>query len=77
MRPIYTTKFFNTSGEMFKRSGKYVNVQKSPHIYIIGSCSDSLAEKLSYTETRLEDISNLKTPLDIEGVNDTFTYISC
>ena len=47
--------------------GVNINVQEiveSPELYILGKTNDSLAEKLSYTETRLEDLTNLK-PLSI------------
>ena len=75
-RVMYTPEYFYTSEEMLRLFGKSVDVQKiveSPSIYIFGNCSDSLAEKLSYTDTRLDDVDKLKIPLEIEGktVHDT------
>lgn len=46
------------------QKGVNINVQEiveTPELYILGKTNDSLAEKLSYTETRLEDVTNLKT----------------
>jgi len=48
-----------TDDEVFKISGKNVNVQslvEQPFIYIFTQCSDSIAEKLSYVSLRREDI---------------------
>lgn len=45
------------------KKGVNVNVQEiveSPELYILGKTNDSLVEKLSYTETRLEDVTSLQ-----------------
>ena len=53
---------------MFAR-GSNIDVQEiveSPELYLLGKTSDKLEEKLTYTETRMEDIVNLSTPLEID-----------
>ena len=55
---------------MFTRTGDVYDVQKlveKPSIYIMGTANDSIAEKLSYTETRLEDLKALQEPMEING----------
>ena len=59
LRVCYSDKLFYTDEEMLTRTGKVIDVQElveSPEIYILGHTDDSLAEKLSYSETRVEDI---------------------
>ena len=74
VRVIYSSKMFFTDEEMFERTQKHYDVQsmvETPTLYIFGSTKDSLAEKLSYTETRLEDIKQLEIPLNVDG-NEVF-----
>ena len=69
IRVIFTPKVFYTDSEMLASTGIVHGVQEiveTPAIYILGQTTDFLSEKLSYTETRLEDIKNL-TPLMIDG----------
>ena len=54
--------------KMKQRTGKVYNVQylvETPEIYILDNANDSLAEKLSYTETCLEDIKQMEIPMII------------
>lgn len=51
-----------------KKNGVEVNVQEiveSPELYILGKASDTLGEKLSYTETRVEDVLGM----DVMSIN--------
>ena len=46
-----------------KNKGVHINVQEiveSPELYILGKTNDTLAEKLSYTDTRMEDITRME-----------------
>ena len=63
VRVMYTPEIFYTDKEMEIREGRKMNVQEiveHPELYILGQTDDTLAEKLSYTETRIEDIQNLR-----------------
>ena len=56
IRVIFTPKVFYTDSEMLASTGIVHDVQEiveTPAIYILGQTTDSLSEKLSYTETRL------------------------
>ena len=71
IRVLYNTKIFYTDDEIESTSGRKINVQalvETPELYTICNTSDSLAEKLSYTNTRLEDVKQLEIPLDVDGV---------
>ena len=58
---IYDPTFYYTSEEL---QGKNVQelVQKT-HIYIMAKCRDTIEDQLLYSETRLEDINELKNQL--------------
>ena len=69
IRVMYTPKIFFADDEMLVKTGIIHDVQEiveTPSLYIIGQTNDSLAEKLTYTEARLDDIKNL-TPLRVDG----------
>jgi len=71
MNVIYSKRIFFTDDEVFKISGKNVNVQslvEQPFIYIFAQCSDSIAEKLSYVSLRREDILEMPLPLSVNNV---------
>ena len=53
---------------MLDRCKKVVDVQslvERPEIYILASCDDTIAEKLSYVEARREDLLDLSTPITL------------
>ena len=55
------------------------NVQEiveKPQVYILGKADDSILEKLSYIETRAEDVKNLPLPTTINGqkIHDTLRF---
>ena len=69
VKTIYSNNVFYSNDEMIAR-GSIINVQEiveSPELYLLGKTSDKLEEKLTYTETRMEDIVDLNTPLEIDG----------
>ena len=64
---------------MFEMTGENYDVQEiveTPSVYIFGRAQDSIAEKLAYVDTRLEDAKDLSIPLDINGtiVHDTLRF---
>ena len=68
---IYSKDLFYTDNEYEELTGKRLDVQsivEQPEIYIVAQCHDSIAEKLSYSEIRREDILCMAEPIDIEGV---------
>ena len=70
VKSIYGEKLYSNDREMFSLTGNCYNVQElveKPHLYIFGCINDTIAGKLSYIETRLEDIKDLRIPLNIEG----------
>lgn len=61
---IYDSAVFYTSKEMEDKIGYKMDVQQiveSPHIYILARCSDSVADQMAYSETRMEDIREMST----------------
>ena len=49
---------------MKEKLGIKIEVQRiveSPHIYILVRCSNSIADQLAYSETRMEDIRQLSS----------------
>ncbi|XP_057300810.1 uncharacterized protein LOC130635494 [Hydractinia symbiolongicarpus] len=66
VKVVYDDKLFYTDEEMYAKTGICHDVQElveRPSVYIIGFAQDSIAEKLSYVETRLMDIRKLSDPL--------------
>ena len=64
---------------MLDRCKKVVDVQslvERPEIYILASCDDIIAEKLSYVEARREDLLDLSTPITLGEVKifDTMRF---
>ena len=54
IKVMYSKDVVFTDSEM-KAKGKQISIEEvaeAPEIYILGQTADSLAEKLSYTETR-------------------------
>ena len=71
VRILYSKKIFLTDEEYFNKYKRVANVQslvETPTLYILGNARDTLEEKLSYTETRLEDTKQMELPLNINGV---------
>ena len=75
---IYNKAIYYTDEEFFAVSGNQINVQELvevPEIYILGHTRDFLAEKLTYTETRMEDILNLhELKIDQYSVQDCMRF---
>ena len=57
---IYDPTFYYTSEELHGKNVQEL-VQKI-HIYIMAKCRDAIEDQLLYSETRLEDINELKNP---------------
>ena len=76
---LYDSSIFYTDKEMLDRCKKVVDVQslvERPEIYILASCDDTIAEKLSYVEARREDLLDLSTPITLGEVKifDTMRF---
>lgn len=70
IRVLYCNRIFYTDTEMNEKTNQEWNVQaivETPELYMICNAEDSLVEKLSYTDTRLEDIKQLKKIIHIEN----------
>ena len=52
------------------------NFVEKPEIYILARCSDSIAEKLTYVDARLEDIEELKEAIAMKNGNYNGFYES-
>lgn len=66
---VYNPRIFYTDHEILEKTGKEIDIQevvKSPEIYILGQTSESLAEKLTYSESRLDDVLRLKNTLTVD-----------
>ena len=69
VRLIYNEEIYFTDKEIFQQKGLVYDVQEiveSPQIYILGQSDDSLSDKLTYTDSRLEDVENI-IPLTTEN----------
>lgn len=70
---MYDPAFYLTSDEM-EVAGKgkldVHNVVETPHIYILGRCTSSEAEKIAYSETRQEDLAEMKIKIPTEKRNE-------
>ena len=65
VNPLWTPTCYFTDDEVLARTGKKMNVQEvveKPRLYIFAKSQDSILEKLSYVETRAEDIRELEWP---------------
>ena len=79
VKVVYDKDIFYTDEELLKTTGFPYDVQElveEPFIYVLGHTSDSIAEKLSYVETRLEDLKEISTTLEMNGkqVTDTMRF---
>jgi len=79
VKVLYENNTFLSDKEMLDKFGRNCDVQQlveSPHIYILAPANDSIAEKLSFVGTRLEDINQLKQPLYINNkqINDVMRF---
>ena len=77
IKAIYSPDIYYCNAEMLEK-GLDIDVQEvveSPEMYILGQAADSLAEKLSYTSARLEDINNLEEmKCNNKTVNDELRF---
>lgn len=74
VKVLYENETFLSNNEVFLKLGRRYDVQKlveKPHIYILGHVNDSTAEKLSYIESRQENIQQLQEPLFIQETEIT------
>ena len=63
VRLVYNKEYSYTDEEMYEQKGIKYDVQEiveSPQLYILGQSDDTLADELTYTETRVEDIINIQ-----------------
>ena len=71
MQTVYDQRFFFTTEELREKGVDISNCQRyveEPQMYLLARCSDTIHDRLSYNETRLEDVHQLETPLqDDEG----------
>ena len=79
VKVIYSKDIFYTDEEIEEATGKILDVQQvveRPSIYILGHTQDSIAEKLTYVNTRLDDINTLTMPMEVDGkvVQDTMRF---
>lgn len=72
---------FYKDSEIEEITEKRINVQsmiEKPSIYLFANTFDSIAEKLSYVEERLEDLAEMAEPI-ITGngitLNDTMRFL--
>ena len=71
--PIFDPAFYFTSSEMEAAGKGKVDVStivETPHIYIMGRCNSSEAEKIAYSETCREDLMELGEKLITEKGNE-------
>ena len=74
---MYDPAVFYTSGEYKELTGCNVNIQKEvedPQLYIIGRCNSN-DEQLSYIETRIECLEELKTDLQLSSIDEKYEGI--
>ena len=75
IRVAYDRAVYHTPAEMHDLTGKNVDVQEiveRPAVYLLARASDTVLDKLSYIETRTEDIRELSTKVrSSHGTNIT------
>ena len=74
---MYNPAVFYTSKEYKELTGCNVNVQsvvEQPELYIIGRCKSN-DEQLSYIETRIECLEELKTDLQLSSIDEKYEGI--
>ena len=74
---MYDPAVFYTSKEYKELTGCNVNVQsvvEQPELYIIGRCKSN-DEQLSYIETRIECLEELKTDLQLSSIDEKYEVI--
>ena len=74
---MYDPAVFYTSKEYKELTGCNVNVQsvvEQPQLYIIGRCKSN-DEQLSYIETRIECLEELKTDLQLSSIDEKYEGI--
>lgn len=77
IKVIYSPTLFFTNQEMKEKTGKKVDVQslvERPSVYIL--LSDTAWDKLTYVQTRLDDVKDLREPLLLDGItiHDTIRF---
>ena len=74
---MYDPAVFYTSKEYKELTGCNVNIQKEvegPQLYIVGRCKSN-DEQLSYIETRIECLEELKTELQLSSIDEKYEGI--
>ena len=79
VKPLFTTETFHSSKEMKEKFDVDMDVQEfveTPQLYILACSSDSVAEKICYTECRVDDLIDLsiETKVDSSIVKDTLRF---
>ena len=81
VKVIYSEDIFYTDQEMLEMFSKTVNVQslvEQPEIFIVGQCKDTIEEKLTYVESRVEGYEEMAEPLILGKivVNDVMRFFT-
>ena len=67
---MYDPAVYLTSAEYFQKTGKKIDMQatiEKPNLYILGRCPSN-EQQLLYSQERVDEIIQLKDPLDIDNM---------
>ena len=70
---MYSKRFFYTSQEIFERTGEHIDVQaivEFPETYFLAKCRDTIDDKLTFIESRREDIDELVFDVQLTQTDD-------
>ena len=82
IRIMYDPAIYYTPPEMKDITGKEINVQdiiEKPAVYLLARARDTVQDKLSYIDTRMEDIQELSTKLKFRNqteITDVMRFFS-
>ena len=65
IKPIYSKTLYYSDKEMEELTSRKMDVQQiveQPNVYMFARAQDSISEKLGYTQARLDDVLELRSP---------------
>ena len=74
IRVMYDPALYHTLEELKEMTGKDIDVQEiveRPEVYLLARAQDTIMDKLSYVETRMEDVQELTTKLKLHVESET------
>ena len=77
VKTIYSKRIFYTNEEMFERTGERIDVQaivEFPETYVLAKCRDTIDDKLTFVDSRREDIEDLADDIKLTDTDDRMVH---